>query len=1086
MLARVKRILAPPTFPDEAQTRLAAWLNTLLLTTLAVMAVYLVVSLWVQFTLFSQIFIGLLTLVQIGVLITLHRGHVRLASVLFCGSATLAMWFAVYEFGGVRSASFSALILVILSTGFLLGGRAALFLAVLNTLLGWLLLEAERAGMLPSNPVYLAPLAAWLGVVLTFVVGAVLFGLINRSFRQALRAAQDSQRILQERTQELEQERATLQHERDFVARLMETSPIGIVRLDRDGHITFANSGAEQALGLTRTQIEQRCYDSPEWHITDVHGWPLPAAQLPFALAAASGQAVYDTQLSIEHPGGQRALLSVNVAPLFNPAGQFDGVVTTVHDMTEQRLSEAVLTRRARQLQTVAELARDVASVLDLGELLPRVVESIQVGFELYYVGLFLVDVRAQCLRLRAGTGPVGQQMLQEGFQFKLDGQSMVSWSVLHRQARVTQQVGEDHIRFDNPLLPATRSELALPLLSRGQPIGSLSIQSDRPHSFTDVDISVLQAMADQVAVAIENARLFEETRQHLAEIETLHAVATAVTEVATESEMLDRALGIISQAISPAYCGAFLTDEERQGLRVYLFRAGISRLLPDDIIPLGRGITGTVAVTGHPRRIADVRSEPAYYLYNPDTLSELCVPIKVGDRILGVINVESRHLNAFDEADEQLLSTIASQLGVAVERLRAETERRDNEQRQQAIARNLRAVVEAADELIQLNDLDTLYRRAVELPREKLSIERCAIFLLNAQRESLHGTYGTDFDGHTTDETQARMMADSLAELFNSRTRPWLAHTAPRVYWKGETLHTAEPGWVVMTVIRVGAEPLGVFYNDTAITHAPVDEVRQESLAIYCSLLGNIIVRRRVAQEREVMIQELEAKNAELERFTYTVSHDLKSPLITIRGFLGLLAKDAAAGDVLRMETDMQRIAAATDKMQQLLTDLLELSRIGRLVNPPEAAPLAVLAQEAVALVEGRLNARGVTVDIAPDLPEVYVDRARVVEALQNLVDNAAKFMGAQSQPRIEIGWQPTAPPVFFVKDNGQGIAPRFHERVFGLFDKLDPHSEGTGIGLALVKRIINVQGGRIWIESAGPGTGSAFCFTLPGVTRA
>jgi signal transduction histidine kinase len=112
-----------------------------------------------------------------------------------------------------------------------------------------------------------------------------------------------------------------------------------------------------------------------------------------------------------------------------------------------------------------------------------------------------------------------------------------------------------------------------------------------------------------------------------------------------------------------------------------------------------------------------------------------------------------------------------------------------------------------------------------------------------------------------------------------------------------------------------------------------------------------------------------------------------------------------------------------------------------------------------------------------------VYGDRARLVEVVQNLIDNACKFSGDQAAPRITIGQQGSdrdGKPIVFVCDNGSGIDPRYHERVFGLFDKLDPKSEGTGLGLALVKRIIEVHGGRIWVESE-LGTGATFLFTLP-----
>lgn len=239
---------------------------------------------------------------------------------------------------------------------------------------------------------------------------------------------------------------------------------------------------------------------------------------------------------------------------------------------------------------------------------------------------------------------------------------------------------------------------------------------------------------------------------------------------------------------------------------------------------------------------------------------------------------------------------------------------------------------------------------------------------------------------------------------------------------------------------------------------------------------------RKRVEAEREKIIKELEAKNTELERFTYTVSHDLKSPLITISGFVGLLEADAKSGNAEKFKADLQRIHEATQKMQRLLNELLELSRIGRLVNPPSDTPFAKIVEEALTLTRGRLMAGHIKVDVERDLPVVNGDRPRLVEVMQNLIDNAAKFMGDQPSPVIEIGIRTYGnEQVFFVKDNGIGIEPAYRERVFGLFDKLDPQSEGTGIGLALARRIVEVHGGRIWVESDGRGKGSMFCFTLP-----
>ncbi len=239
---------------------------------------------------------------------------------------------------------------------------------------------------------------------------------------------------------------------------------------------------------------------------------------------------------------------------------------------------------------------------------------------------------------------------------------------------------------------------------------------------------------------------------------------------------------------------------------------------------------------------------------------------------------------------------------------------------------------------------------------------------------------------------------------------------------------------------------------------------------------------RKRAEEEREGLIRTLEAQNAELERFTYMVPHDLKSPLITIRGFLGLLEKDIASGEPEAVRGDMQRTVQAVDKMEQLLNELLDLSRIGRLVNPPTAVPLGELAEEAAQLVKGRIDRQRVRIVISPDLPTVVGDRPRLSEALQNLIDNAAKYMGDQPEPRIEIGCRREGTEIVcFVRDNGAGIEPRYHDKIFGLFEQLDPEAEGSGVGLALVKRIVEIHGGRLWVESDGPGQGSTFCFTLP-----
>ncbi len=259
-----------------------------------------------------------------------------------------------------------------------------------------------------------------------------------------------------------------------------------------------------------------------------------------------------------------------------------------------------------------------------------------------------------------------------------------------------------------------------------------------------------------------------------------------------------------------------------------------------------------------------------------------------------------------------------------------------------------------------------------------------------------------------------------------------------------------------------------------------PIRNARGEIIGT-TGIAREITERKRAEIEREKLITELEAKNAELERFTYTVSHDLKSPLVTITGFLSYLEKDARAGNFDKFKNDLQRIQQAAEKMQTLLKDLLELSRIGRIMNEPVETSFGEIVREALAAVEGQIKKRNIRVEFADEGYTIRGDRTRLIEVMQNLIDNAAKFMGDQPKPRIRIGAlrDENNNPTFYVQDNGIGIEPQFNERIFGLFNKLDANTPGSGIGLTLVKRIIEVHGGKIWVKSR-TGEGSTFYFNF------
>ena len=275
--------------------------------------------------------------------------------------------------------------------------------------------------------------------------------------------------------------------------------------------------------------------------------------------------------------------------------------------------------------------------------------------------------------------------------------------------------------------------------------------------------------------------------------------------------------------------------------------------------------------------------------------------------------------------------------------------------------------------------------------------------------------------------------------------------------------------------------EVIGLFQVANKETDYRETDVRiLDNIARYVAPILSARLQRRRHEE------ELQAKNDELTRFTYTISHDLKSPLVTIRTFLGYLEQDIRKPDVAIVDKDLAYIRNAADKVSKLLDELLELARIGRRVNPLVEVPLQEVVKEALDLVAGRIAERGVTVKVTKEPIQLFGDRLRLVEVFQNLVDNSVKFMGRQRAPRVEIGVEQIGEEtMLFVRDNGIGIDPQYQPKLFGLFEKLDPGTAGTGVGLALVKRIVEVHGGRIWVESEGPDKGATFRFTLAKTTR-
>jgi ligand-binding sensor domain-containing protein/signal transduction histidine kinase len=251
--------------------------------------------------------------------------------------------------------------------------------------------------------------------------------------------------------------------------------------------------------------------------------------------------------------------------------------------------------------------------------------------------------------------------------------------------------------------------------------------------------------------------------------------------------------------------------------------------------------------------------------------------------------------------------------------------------------------------------------------------------------------------------------------------------------------------------------------------------------------------LRARRKEERlermvEARTRELAQKTEELESFIYTISHDLKAPVVSLQGLASLLELDLGKQASADATFYLERIHANTDHMQRLINQLLNLSRIGRLKEPRLSINIAELTREAVNDLQGQIELKKASVKIADDLPILIGERDRLKQVMINLIANALHYSQPNVPPMIEVGSRDESGEgsyhTVFVRDNGIGVAREHHERIFDIFYRVDGNyadSESTGVGLAIVKRIINSHGGNVWVESEGPGSGSTFCFRLP-----
>ena len=359
----------------------------------------------------------------------------------------------------------------------------------------------------------------------------------------------------------------------------------------------------------------------------------------------------------------------------------------------EQRVAERTreLETRSRYLEAAAQVGRAASSILESDQLIRQVVGLIRDRFELYYVGLFLIEETGQWAVLRAGTGSAGQAMLARGHRLAVGESSMIGWCIRHAQARIALQAGQDAVRLATAELPDTRSEAALPLRSRGRILGALTVQSAQPQAFDQDTIVVLQTMSDQVAVALDNARLFAESQSALEA--TRRASAQSSREGWSKLVSLRPRVGYICTERGVTTAGDIWRPEMDQAKQ------------EERTIQANRG--------------------------GDEAKQALAVPIKVRGNVIAVLDTYKSGEGSNWTAEEiALLETLADQLGTALEsaRLFEDTQyRAAREQRVSAVTARMRESL----------DVETVIKIAAQETRQALGVPEVTIRLASPKKEA-------------------------------------------------------------------------------------------------------------------------------------------------------------------------------------------------------------------------------------------------------------------------------------------------------------------------------------------------------------
>jgi signal transduction histidine kinase/CheY-like chemotaxis protein len=731
------------------------------------------------------------------------------------------------------------------------------------------------------------------------------------------------------------------------------------------------------------------------------------------------------------------------------------------HEMesqVEKRTRELVATsrqmrRRALQLQASAEVARAIASTRDLDELLPQVAALISERFGWYHVGIFLIDRKGEFAVLQAANSEGGQKMLARGHRLRVGETGIVGHVTSSGRARIALDVGEDAVYFDTPELRGTRSEMALPLIAGEQIIGALDVQSSEPSAYDGEDVALLGILADQVAIAIANARLFEQTKQALEEVEALHR--QYVLQEWTQSGAVQGNLAYeYRRRGAPVLDSGFSTELSTaltEG-KVVAFSEEADAFSEDD------------GGDGHSRAV-------------------LAAPIKYRDQVIGALDLEEvDEPRQWTQDEIALVQAVSDQVALALEnaRLFADTQRRAEQLAtlhrvglDVTSALDLDGVLNALYEQIQrIMEVDSFYVAFYDQVTGRLEFPLATGLADQTQLNAINIRDESGITGHVIRSGHPVYMPDlhDVPEEVPYHATPFSDQRA-RSYI-GVPLIFREQVFGVLSIQS---------HKPSAHSESDVE------LLVTLATQASIAIQNARAYERLVATaDELRELDRLKTQFLANMSHELRTPLNSIIGFSRVMLKGIDGPLTELQEADLSSIHNSGQHLLSLINSILDMSKIeaGKMDLAIDKVSLhevfdAVLSTTKALVKDDPIELKS---DIPRDLPEVWADAQRVRQVLFNLMSNAAKFT-----EEGHILLKAEAGPEFVtisVRDTGIGIDAEAQNRLFIPFQQVDASTTrragGTGLGLAISRSFVEVLGGEIWVDSE-PGKGSTFFFTLP-----